>query len=374
MENEFFYRRGIVRKLHGPGPSPVSPEVLDAMGSPTIGHLDPDFVALMDDVQRQLRLVFKASDAFAMPASGTGSAGMEMLAANLTEPGDEVLVVVNGVFGGRIAECVEFFGGKAHTVDLEWGATVSLETLEKELDRGDFQSVWVVHAETSTGAMQPRMKEIGELVHSRGALFLVDCVTSLGGAEVDLDGWNADAAYSGTQKCLSVPPGLSPVALRSHAVEKLEKRKTPPATWYLNLVKIMGYWKEKSRARSYHHTAPINNVCALHRSLEILLDEGLDKAHARHADNADRLREGLLEMGFEYAVKNPGERLPMLHALYVPEGVNEAELRSRLLERNIEIGGGLGKFAGKAIRIGLMGHGSRRENVDMLLENIRECM
>lgn len=365
----------LVRHMHGPGPSDVYPQVLKAMAQPTIGHLDPKFIEIMDETQAYLKRVYQAEDAFALPMSGTGTSGMQTLVANLTEPGDNVLVVVNGVFGGRIADCTKRVGGNVATIDLEWGTTISPERLTEELAKEHYNAVWVVHAETSTGALQPHMHALGNIIHNHGALFLVDAVTSLGGIEVKLLEWDADAAYSGTQKCLSVPPGLSPVALRSRALKKLNGRKTPVPSWYFDLQAIRKYWDAGEQKRAYHHTAPINNIYGLHCGLRLLLEEGLDTAFKRHKDNAAILQKGLEGMGFRYIVEDPSQRLPMLHAVYAPDGVDEAKLRKNLMDQYAtEIGAGLGKFAGEAVRIGLMGYSSSKAKTRKLVSNIERCL
>jgi alanine-glyoxylate transaminase/serine-glyoxylate transaminase/serine-pyruvate transaminase len=362
------------RAMHGPGPSDVYPQVLEAMAQPTIGHLDPMFIEIMDDTQAFLRAVYQAEDAFTLPVSATGSGGMETLVANMTEPEDQVLVVVNGVFGGRIADCAKRFGGDVTTIDLPWGTTISPDRLKREMDNEGYKSVWVVHAETSTGALQPNMKGLGEVIHQHEALFLVDAVTSLGGIDVKLKDWDVDAAYSGTQKCLSVPPGLSPVALRPRALKKLDERDII-LSWYFDLQQIRKYWDLESVKRVYHHTAPINNIYALHCGLQLLLREGLINAFQRHKENGAILQEGLLEMGFKYIVEEDSQRLPMLHAVYVPVGVNEAKLRADLMEKyQTEIGGGLGKFAGNAVRIGLMGYSCNKVKTERLVANIKKCL
>lgn len=356
--------------LHGPGPSNVPKSVLEALASPTIGHLDPQFVGIMDETQNLLRRVFRSNGNYTLPISSSGSGGMETLVANFTMPSDEVLVVENGVFGGRISDTVRKYGGSAHGVEIEWGKTVTPDRLEDELKKRDYKNVWVVHAETSTGALQPDIKELSRLAHENGALFFVDTVTSLGGVPVEIDGWDADASYSGTQKCLSVPPGLSPAVLGERAIERLEKSVH---TWYFDLNKIMDYWTGKQGNRLYHHTAPINMVYALHQGLSLVLNEGLGSAHARHSKNAAALEYGLENLGFRYIVEDPKQRLPMLHAVYVPDGVDEAALRGSLLgNHSIEIGEALGKFKGKAVRIGLMGASSAKENVSRLLGALEE--
>jgi alanine-glyoxylate transaminase/serine-glyoxylate transaminase/serine-pyruvate transaminase len=373
-----YYETGLEIALHGPGPSNVHPDVLKAMSAPTIGHLDTRLLEVMDDTQSKLKELFRVEDdpdAYTLAVSGTGSAGMEFLVANLTEPEDNVLVIENGVFGSRIADCVERFGGQVSKIDLEWGTTLSPDRLETEIKRRDYSSVWVVHAETSTGALQPDMKKLGKIIRDHDALFLVDCVTSLGGVDVNLKEWDVDAAYSGTQKCLSVPPGLAPVVLRQEALDWVKGRNCPIGSWYFNSKEIGKYWDQGSPKRVYHHTAPVNNICSLHRGLGLILDERLDRVFARHKENAELLQQGLEALGFEYVVENADQRLPMLHTVYVPQGVDEAQLRKKLLtDYNLEIGAGLGDFQGIAVRIGLMGYSSQRENVEYLTESIKRVL
>jgi len=361
-------------RLHGPGPSDVPDSVLEALSTTTIGHLDPDFLRVMDQTQEMLREIFQTKNRMTIPVSGTGSAGMETLVANLVEPGDKVVVVRNGVFGGRIADEISRFGGEVVEINVDWGKTVEPEQVKKALSGGGCQAVFLVHAETSTGALQPQMQKIGQLVHENDALFLVDCVTSLGGTEVKVDEWGVDAAYSGTQKCLSVPPGLAPITVNDRAMEKIRNRRTPVQSWYFDLTMIEQYWTEGA-TRKYHHTAPVNMIFALHEGLRLILEEGLDSVFERHRKNAAALQAGLEELGFTYIVENPDQRLPMLHAVFLPEGRDEGKLRKQLREEcNLEIGGGLGDFAAKAWRVGLMGHSCREEKVEALLRDVRSVL
>jgi alanine-glyoxylate transaminase/serine-glyoxylate transaminase/serine-pyruvate transaminase len=361
-------------RLHGPGPSDVPEAVLEALSAWTIGHLDPDFLRVMDQTQEMLREVFQTKNRMTIPISGTGSSGMETLVANLVEPGDRIAVVRNGVFGGRIADEISRFGGEVAEINVEWGKTVELEKVRQALSGNGCQALFLVHAETSTGALQPQMKEIGQIVHDHDALFLVDTVTSLGGSEVKVDEWGIDAAYSGTQKCLSVPPGLSPITLNERAMEKVRSRRTPVQSWYFDLTMIEQYWNEGG-ARKYHHTAPVNMIFALHEGLRLILEEGLDAVFERHRRNASALRAGLEALGFTYIVEKPEQRLPMLHAVFLPEGADEGKLRKQLrAECDLEIGGGLGEFAGKAWRVGLMGHSCREEKVEALLRDIESVV
>lgn len=364
------YERNLEIHLHGPGPSDVPAAVLRAISAATIGHLDSEFIKIMDEAQTMLRMLYQTENRMTIPISGTGSSGMETLVANLINPQDKVIVVRNGVFGARIADTVSRFGGEVIPIDLEWGTVVTPEQIRKAFSRNKCQALFLVHAETSTGAHQQHMREIGEIVHQNGALFLVDAVTSLGGTEVKIDEWGIDAAYSGTQKCLSVPPGLSPITLNEKAMQKLRAKKA--RTWYFDLAMIEQYWNEGNQ-RKYHHTAPINMIYALHEALRLVLQEGLDARFQRHRRNAAALQAGLETLGFTYLVKKQNERLPMLHAVYLPDGLEEGKLRQNIRARyNIEIGGGLGEFSGKAWRIGLMGHSSTKDKVGRLLNCIAE--
>ncbi len=356
------------RLLLGPGPSPVSPRVLAAMARPTIGHLDPAFLALMDDVRDGLRRCFGTSNAMTVAMSGTGSAGMETVIVNLVEPGDRVLVAVCGVFGGRLAEVSRRAGAEVTTVEAPWGEPVPLDRLRDEIARVRPHVVAIVHAETSTGVLQP-LDGLSDSVRAVDGLLVVDCVTSLGGLPVDVDARGIDAAYSGTQKCLSCPPGLSPVTLGDRAVARLDRRTRPVQSWYLDLTLIRKYWGAE---RAYHHTAPINMVYALAEALAIVDEEGLEARFARHRAAHEHLARGLAELGLPF-VSADGHRLPMLNAIGVPAGANEAALRRKLLvDHGIEIGGGLGAFAGKAWRIGLMGHGATTASVDAVIGALRE--
>ncbi len=364
------YERNLEIHLHGPGPSDVPAAVLRAISAATIGHLDSEFIKIMDEAQAMLRMLYQTENRMTIPISGTGSSGMETLVANLINPQDKVIVVRNGVFGGRIADTVSRFGGEVIPIDLEWGTVVTPEQIRKAFSRNRCHALFLVHAETSTGAHQQHMREIGQIVHQNDALFLVDTVTSLAGTEVKIDEWGIDAAYSGTQKCLSVPPGLSPITLNEKAMQKLRARKA--RSWYFDLGMIEQYWNEGYQ-RKYHHTAPINMIYALHEALRLVLQEGLDARFQRHRKNAAALQAGLETLGFTYLVKKQNERLPMLHAVYLPDGLEEGKLRQNIRARyNIEIGGGLGEFSGKAWRIGLMGHSSTKDKVGRLLNCIGE--
>jgi alanine-glyoxylate transaminase/serine-glyoxylate transaminase/serine-pyruvate transaminase len=356
------------RLLLGPGPSPVPRRVLDAMAHPTIGHLDPAFLALMDEVRDGLRFVFQTQNPMTLAMSGTGSAGMETVIVNLVEPGDRVLVAVNGVFGGRLAEVARRAGAAVSTVDAPWGRALEPARVIEAVKRDRPHVVAIVHAETSTGVANP-IEGLADAVHDAGALLVVDCVTSLGGMPVEIDAWGVDAAYSGTQKCLSCPPGLSPVTLGPRAVAKLDARKTKVQSWYLDLSLVKAYWGQE---RAYHHTAPINMLYALHEALAIVREEGLPARFARHRDAHARLAAALPDLGLDF-VSEAGHRLPMLNAISAPP--DEATLRRRLLdEHGIEVGGGLGDFKGKAWRVGLMGHGATASSVDALVSALRSLL
>ena len=362
-----------VRTLMGPGPSDVSPRVLEALSRPTIGHLDPRFVEMMEEVKGMLQYAFMTNNALTMPVSAPGSAGMETCFANLLEPGDKVIVCQNGVFGGRMKENVIRCGAEAVMVEDEWGKVVDLQKVEEALKaHPDAKVLAFVHAETSTGA-QSDAAALCALAREHGCLSIVDAVTSLGGTPVKVGEWGVDAIYSGTQKCLSCVPGLSPVSFSEAALEVIRNRKTPVQSWFLDLNLVMGYWGSGAQ-RSYHHTAPVNSLYALHEALRILQEEGLENAWARHERNHQALKAGLEAMGMTFVVKE-GDRLPQLNAVTVPEGVDEAAVRRALLEEfNLEIGAGLGALAGKVWRIGLMGHASNRKNVLLCLSALEAVL
>ena len=355
----------------GPGPSDVAPRVLAAMAAPTVGHLDPYFLRIMDETQAMLRTVFQTENRLTLAVSGTGSAGMEACIVNLIEPGDRMVVGINGVFGGRMADVARRAGADVLTIERPFGEVFDPQEVAAAIKAHSPKVVGLVHAETSTGALQP-LEEISELVHAAGGLLLVDCVTSLGGVPVEIDRWNIDAAYSGTQKCLSCPPGLAPVTFSSRAVEAMDARKTKVASWYLDMSMVRNYWSGQSRA--YHHTAPINMNFGLHEALRAVLKEGLPARHARHLANHLALRAGLEALGIEYAVAEE-YRLPMLNAVRIPEGVDDKAVRGRLLQEfGIEIGAGLGPMAGKTWRIGLMGEASTKRNVLLFLGALENCL
>ena len=350
------------RTLMGPGPSDVNPRILNALSRPTVGHLDPEFIRLMDETKQMLQSAFRTTNELTIPVSAPGSAGMETCFVNLVEPGDKVIVCVNGVFGTRMADNVKRLGGEAVLVEDPWGAPVDPGKLKATLEaHPDAKIVSFVHAETSTG-VRSDAKTLCALAHEYGCLTLVDCVTSLGGIEVSIDDWGVDAAYSGTQKCLSCVPGLSPVTFSSRAVEVIRSRKTEVSSWFLDLNLVMGYWGE-GQIRAYHHTAPVNALYALHEALVILLEEGLEAAWEKHNRNHLALRAGLEALGLEFIVAEE-YRLPQLNTVTIPDGVDEGAVRKELLSRfNLEIGAGLGVLAGKVWRIGLMGYASNPGNV-----------
>jgi len=361
------------RVLMGPGPSDVSPRVLEALSRPTIGHLDPVFVSFMDEMKMLLKYAFQTDNELTMPVSAPGSAGMETCFVNLVEPGDKVILCQNGVFAGRMKENVERCGGIAVMVQDEWGRAVDPQKLEDALKANpDAKIVAFVHAETSTGA-QSDVQTLVEIAHKHNCLTIVDAVTSLGGTPLKVDEWSIDAIYSGTQKCLSCTPGLSPVSFSPRAQEKIKNRKTKVQSWFMDLNLVMGYWGGATK-RAYHHTAPINALYGLHEALVILQEEGLHNAWARHHNNHLALRAGLEAMGLKFVVPE-AERLPQLNAIAVPEGVDEAAVRALLLsDYNLEIGAGLGAMAGKVWRIGLMGHASNPRNVRLCLNALDDVL
>lgn len=361
------------RTLMGPGPSDVSPRVLGALSRPTIGHLDPKFLQLMDEVKALLQFAFQTDHALTLPISAPGSAGMEACFVNLVSPGDTVIVCQNGVFGGRMKENVERCGGTAVMVEDTWGEPVSLDKVEAAFSEHPKAAIVAfVHAETSTG-VRSDAAAICALAARHNALSIVDTVTSLGGIELSIDQWGADAAYSGTQKCLSCVPGISPVTFSDRAVERIKARTHKVQSWFLDMQLVMGYWGEGSK-RAYHHTAPVNALYGLHEALVMLEEEGLNASHARHLRNHRALVAGLEAMGLGMAVA-PQDRLPQLNSVLVPEGVDEAAVRSALLEQfDLEIGAGLGALAGKTWRIGLMGFASNERNVLFCLNSLESVL
>jgi alanine-glyoxylate transaminase/serine-glyoxylate transaminase/serine-pyruvate transaminase len=358
------------RILLGPGPSMVPARVLEAMSTPLVGHLDPCFLEMMNRTQALLRYTFETDNPLTIPVSGTGSAAMEASVASLVEPGDKVLVCVNGYFGGRIAEMARRHGGDVQTIECAWGDILSPVQVKEALRVRPAKVVAIVQAETSTGAMQP-LEEIAEIVHGQGGIFLVDAVTSLGGISVGVKKQGIDVCYSATQKCLSCPPGLGPVTVNSRAQEVMQKRKSPVSAWYLDLTLVKQYWGPE---RTYHHTAPISSNFALYEGLRLVAEEGLENRWKRHGQNAEMLWEGLGDLKLKLHVPK-AHRLPTLTTVRVPEGIDEASIRRRLLdEYNIEIAGGFGELKGKVWRIGLMGFSSRRENVLVLLSALEKLL
>lgn len=355
----------------GPGPSAIHPSVLQALAAPTVGHLDPCFLRIMDEVQQMLRHVFQTENQMTMAISGTGSAGMECCVVNLIEPGDRMIVCQNGVFGGRMADVAERAGADVLKLERPFGEVFSDDELAAAIQQHKPKAVGIVHAETSTGACQP-LQGISKLVHDAGSLLLVDCVTSLAGLPVPIDELQIDAAYSGSQKCLSCPPGLSPVTFSPRALAAMDARKQKVASWYLDIGMLRNYW---GADRAYHHTAPINMNYALHQALRLVLEEGLEARFARHRLHHEALKAGLMAMGIHYSVAEPQHRLPMLNSVFIPDGVDDVAVRKQLLhDFNIEIGGGLGPMKGKTWRIGLMGEAASRSNVLLFLAALEQCL
>lgn len=361
------------RTLMGPGPSDISPQVLQALSRPTVGHLDPLFIQMMDELKQLLKYAFQTENEFTIAVSAPGSAGMEACFVNLIEPGDKVIVCRNGVFGERMRENVIRCGGEVVLVDDEWGKPVSIGKVEQALiEHPDTKILAFVHAETSTGALSDA-QSLGKLAKDYDALTIVDAVTSLGGVPLLVDEWQLDAVYSGSQKCLSCVPGLSPLTFSAKAIEKIESRSTPIQSWFLDQSLVLGYWSGEGK-RSYHHTAPVNSLYALHEALVLLQNEGLEQAWKRHQQMHEKLKGGLERLGFTFVV-DEASRLPQLNAVFIPEGIDEAAVRGHLLnEYNLEIGAGLGALAGKAWRIGLMGYAARNENVSLCLRALEESL
>lgn len=358
------------RTLLGPGPSPVNPRVLQALSLPVVGHLDPAFLKIMDQNMAMLRELFRTNNRLAVPMSGTGSAGMETCFANLVEPGDAVLVGVNGVFGTRMVDVAERCGAQVDTVDAEWGTALDPSRFRSALEKKSYKIAAIVHAETSTGVLQP-IEDISRLVHQYDSLFVVDAVTSLGGAPVKVDEWGIDACYSGTQKCLSCPPGLSPATFNERAIEVVRKRKTRVQSWYLDLSMIEKYWGSE---RAYHHTAPISMNYALHEALRVVLEEGLEASWQRHRQVHEVFIREMRKLEIEPVVAE-SIRAPMINAVRIPDGVDDGKVRQRLYDEfNIEIGAGLGPLKGEIWRVGLMGHGARVENVELLAKALRQLI
>lgn len=359
------------RLLLGPGPSPISPRVLRACATPLLGYLDPEYLALMDEVQELLRYVFETQNAWTVCVPGTGMAGMEAAFVNLVEPGDQVIICVHGAFGERMVEIACRCGAQVTRVDAEWGGAIQPEQVAEACKAVKAKVVAIVHAETSTGVLQP-LEEISALVHDAGALLLVDCVTSLGGVPVKLDERRIDVAYSGTQKCLGSPPSLAPLSLSPAAVEAYKARKSSVQSFYLDIGQIWRYWGPE---RAYHQTGMVTMLYALREALLELREEGLEARFARHRLNQQALLAGLEAMGLEPLVSDPLLRLPSLTTVKIPEGAEDKQIRGQLLNQyGIEIGGGLGKLAGKVWRIGLMGYGSQQANVTLLLAALGDVL
>lgn len=359
-----------VRTLMGPGPSDIHPNVLEALGRKTLGHLDPAYLQIMDQLQMMLRAVMQTSNPMTFAVSGTGSAGMEAAVVNLVEPGDAMVVGVNGVFGGRMVDVATRAGAQVTKMERPWGEVFSVDEVRDALRKASPRVVGIVLAETSTGAWQP-IEEIAKVVRESGAMLVVDAVTGLGGLPVDTDAWGIDVLYSGTQKCLSCPPGLAPISFSPRAVEHILQRKTKVQSWYLDVSMLAAYW---GGDRVYHHTAPINMTYALHEALRLVLEEGLPACFARHALNHRALKAGLAALDIHYTAA-AGHQLPMLNAVRIPAGIDDAKVRNGLLHRfGIEIGGGLGAFKGHVWRIGLMGYGSRQANVLTFLAALEQLL
>jgi alanine-glyoxylate transaminase/serine-glyoxylate transaminase/serine-pyruvate transaminase len=363
MKTDFQDLKPSPRILLGPGPSNVHPRVLRAMATPLVGHLDPDFLVIMDETKELLRYVFQTENDLTIPVSGTGSAGMEASLCNIIEPGDQVVVVVKGVFGERMCDVAGRCGAQVKRIEIEWGHIVEPEQVKAALKDGGVKVVALVQAETSTGVLQP-LEEISQIVHEHGAFLLVDTVTSLGGHPVKVDEWDVDICYSGSQKCLSCPPGLAPITFSNRAMEAMHNRKSKVQSWYLDMTMVEKYWGQE---RAYHHTAPITMNYALREALLLIFEEGLEARFDRHRLNHQALLAGLQAMGLE-PLAQARYRLWTLNAVRIPEGVEDAKIRRRLLDEfSIEIGGGLGPLKGQIWRIGLMGYSSSKRNVLLFL-------
>lgn len=357
--------------LMGPGPSCVPDSVYEALGRPTLGHMDPYFIRIMDEIKRDLQNLLQTGNNLTLPISGTGSAGMEACFVNLIEKGDPVLILINGVFGMRMKDLAGRLGAEVDALEFEWGTPVLVDRVADRLQSRDYKILAVVHAETSTGVANP-VREIGDLLRGRDTLYLVDAVTSLGGMNVAVDEWRIDALYSGSQKCLSCPPGMAPATFSDRAVQAIVRRADKVPNWYLDMDMLIRYWEGKKRV--YHHTAPVNMLYAFNQALRLVLEEGMDNVFARHRKAHEQLVRGLEELGIEMLVE-PGFRLPMLNSIRIPEGCDDAAGRSELRNvHKIEIGAGLGPLAGKIWRIGLMGHTARPENVSRVLDALRSVL
>ncbi|MFB6132824.1 MAG: alanine--glyoxylate aminotransferase family protein [Halanaeroarchaeum sp.] len=359
------------RTLMGPGPSDVHPRVIRAMNTPLLGHLDPSFLEIMDDVQELLRYVFRTENTWTLPVSGTGSAAMEAAFGNVVEPGDTVLVPTNGYFGGRMGSMAERAGGEVVTVDAPWGEPLDASDVAAAFDEHQPDVFGFVHAETSTGALQPNVPELTDIAHEHDAFVVLDAVTSLGGVELRVDDWNVDVAYSAGQKCLSAPPGASPVTLNDRAMDRILDREESPRSWYLDLSLLEGYWGTE---RSYHHTAPITSVYAIREALRMAAEEGIENRWDRHRETAGAIKAAVEAMGLEL---NPADEywLPSLNAVRVPEGVTDGEVIEYMLEEyDVEIAGGLGDLDGDIFRIGCMGHSCRPDNVAYLVTAFADAL
>jgi alanine-glyoxylate transaminase/serine-glyoxylate transaminase/serine-pyruvate transaminase len=362
-----------MRVLMGPGPSDVHPRVLEALSRPTLGHLDPKFIEMMDEVKALLQYAFQTKNELTMAVSGPGTSGMETCISNLVEPGDKILICQNGYFGGRMKEMADRYHGHVVHLEFPWGTAIDPNKLEDALKANrDAKVVAFVHAETSTGALSDA-KTLTEIIHKYNALAVVDAVTSLAGVPLKVDEWGIDAIFAASQKCLRCTPGLSPISFNARAVEAIKKRKTKVGSWFLDLSMIMAYWGGGVK-RSYHHTAPINALYGLHEALVILQEEGLENSWERHRKHHQAIEAGLEAMGLKYVVKKE-DRLPQLNAVAVPEGIDEAKVRSALLHQfGLEIGAGLGMFAGKVLRIGIMGYSCNMKNILMCLSALESVL
>ncbi|MFQ5945982.1 MAG: pyridoxal-phosphate-dependent aminotransferase family protein [Anaerolineae bacterium] len=359
------------RLLLGPGPSMVHPRVMRAMGEPLVGHLDPNFLTILSEIAELLRDVFQTENSLTLAVSGTGTSGMETALSNLIEPGDRILACVNGYFGDRMAEMASRYGAEVRQLERPWGEVFDPNEIDEALVGSPTKVVTLIHAETSSGTLQPEITAIAEICRRHGALLVLDCVTSLAGLPVEVDSWDVDIAYGATQKCLSAPPGLAPITVGQRARAAIAERSGPPPVFYLDLGLIERYW---GKEHAYHHTAPISGFYALKEALLLVREEGLGDRFARHRANAHRLWEGLEALGIRFHVPS-AIRLPTLTTVTVPDGVDDVSVRRRLLEEhNIEIGAGFGPLAGQIWRIGLMGHSSQTENIDRLLSALKELL
>lgn len=371
MPQEYRQLNTSPRLLLGPGPSSAHPRVLRAMATPLVGHLDPDFVSVMQDVKDLLRYLFQTENKMTFAVSGTGTSAMETALCNLVEPGDRTLACISGYFGERLAEMATRYGAQVDRLERPWGEPVQAAEVHESLQSDSYKVVTLVHAETSTGVLQPDIAAIARAAHDAGALLVLDCVTSLGGLPVQVDEWGVDAAYSAGQKCLSAPPGLSPITFSQRARQAIEQRQKPPAVFYFDALRLWDYWGENP---GYHHTAPISTMYALREALVLAHEEGLEARFLRHVDNAQKLWDGLAELDIELFAPS-GRRVPPLTTARIPEGVDDSAVRAALLQDyNIEISGGFGPLAGQIWRIGLMGHSSQLENVTLLLGALRSLL